>query len=221
MEPGQNELPAEGLSPSQAQPATNDFSSNTAEQSAPAVSDRGVLADPTSRRRFLRATVAAGAIVGGVAAAGGVAFAANGPQLLKSFRAGTSTPSGHCVDITEGVHQGNNPNDHVQVSTCDFLTYIGTIDGNASNGDTKKNCDPTNGSGTTFVILHPVAVLVDKNGHFDNTTLCILGASYKAGNTGQISLMVTPFSLTQGGVVTKGDVPSGSCLYVNQTATTC
>ncbi len=183
---------------------------------------RGAFSDPTSRRRFLRATVAAGAVVGAVATAGGIAFAADGPQILNSLHAGTATPSGHCVKITEGCKGGSNPNDYIQVSTCDFLTYIGTIDGYTSNGVKHDNCDPTKGTGTVFVITHPVAVLVDKNGHLDNVTLCLTSATYKAHNDkGHISLFCNPFTFTKNGKATNETDPEGSCLYVNQTATSC
>lgn len=159
-------------------------------------SRRMATSDPKSRRRFLRATVATGAVVTGVVAAGGVVYAAKGPQLLGSLVAGNSVPSGHCVQIAEGVKEtGNNPNHTIQVTTADYLAYIGTISGN------------------TFTILHGHAVLVAQNR--PNFVTCITSATYKAGGTTHVSLHVDP------GVTSKDEYPAHSCLYVSQTLGTC
>lgn len=169
-----------------------------APQSRSGTHSHGEFVDPASRRRFLRATVAAGAVVTGVVAAGSVVYAAQGPRILTTFTAGSATPSGHCVEIVEGVKGSqNNPNQHIQVSKSDFLAYIGTISGN------------------TFTIVHGVAVLVDKNGHNPNFSTCIKSAAYKNGDTNVVSLLVMP------GVTTMSEYPAKSCLYVNQSLGTC
>jgi hypothetical protein len=170
--------------------------SDSLSESDPTASSQKALSDPASRRRFLRTTVAAGAVVTGVVAAGGVVYAAKGPQILASLAAGNSVPSGHCVHIVEGVKGStHNPNQHIQVSTTDFQTYIGSI------------------SGSTFTISHGVGVLVDKNGHSPNFAVCITDAAYKGGGTNTVSLTVNP--------AVTDEYPTGSCLYISQTHGTC
>jgi hypothetical protein len=154
----------------------------------------GRFSDPTSRRRFLRTAVAAGAVVAGTGVIGGIVAANRKPGIVSSTLAGRATPSGQCVEITQGVKGSEqNPNQHIQISTSDFTTYVGTI----SNG--------------TFTIVHPYAVLVDKNNHNPDLTTCIQSAEYDNGNLGQVILTVDP------GVTTTVEYPAKSCLYVSQT----
>ncbi|HEU5441683.1 MAG TPA: hypothetical protein VFU88_20540 [Ktedonobacterales bacterium] len=165
----------------------------------------GRFSDPTSRRRFLRAAVAAGAVVAGTGVVGGIVAANRKPGIVSTTLAGNTQPSGHCVMIKEAVHgTASNPNHHIQILTSDFTTYVGTI-------------TVTPGNPPVFTIVHPYATLSDKRNppHLPDVTVCIKSATYKQGNTGQVSLFVDP------GIVTpKGDeYPEGCCLYVSQTRT--
>jgi hypothetical protein len=165
----------------------------------------GRFSDPTSRRRFLRAAVAAGAVVAGTGVVGGIVAANRKPGIVSSTLAGHATPSGQCVQIAEGVKgDPDTPNHEIQVDTADFTTYIGTITG--------TDADPI------FTIVHPYAVLVDNKNNVNplpDITLCIQSAAYKQGGTQHVTLTVNP------GVVTpdNSNYQSGDCLYVSQTRT--
>src|SRR5262249_39090002 len=107
----------------------------------------GLFSDPTSRRRFLRTAVAAGAVVAGTGAIGGIVLANQKPGIVSSVLAGRATPSGQCVLIKEAVHgTDKSPQHHIQILTTDFTTYVGTITGNPA----------------VFTIVHPYATLSDK-----------------------------------------------------------
>lgn len=177
-------------------PATNPWlNPPSADGQAPQARARG-LADPTSRRRFLRAAVAAGGAVAAVGAMGGVVLARDKPRLANSIVPGCHSPSGHCVEIVEGVKGStHNPNQHIQVSYNDFIHYIGTQ------------------TGGVFTIVHAHAILVDKNHHNSDLVTTIISATYKQGNKNVVSLFVNP------GVTTTNEFPAHSCLYVSQTKT--
>ncbi|WIG58076.1 MAG: hypothetical protein OJF49_000821 [Ktedonobacterales bacterium] len=156
----------------------------------------GSVSDPTSRRRFLRTAVVAGGAVAAVSAMGGVVMARNHPRLANSILPGSVTPSGHCIEIVEGVKGSpQNPNQHIQVSYNDFITYIGTYDIGTN----------------TFTIVHSHAILVDKNHHNPDLITTIISADFEQGNTAVVSLLVNP------GVTTTNEYPAKSCLYVSQT----
>jgi hypothetical protein len=165
----------------------------------------GRFSDPTSRRRFLRTAVAAGAVVAGTGAIGGIVLANKKPGIVSSVLAGRSTPSGHCVTIAEAVKgTPDKPNHEVQVLTTDFTAYIGTITGNPP----------------VFTIVHPYAVLTDDKNNSNplpDIVLCIKSAAYKEGgpNPPHVTLTVEP------GIVTPdhSNYQSGDCLYVSQTRT--
>lgn len=158
----------------------------------------GRFSDPTSRRRFLRAAVAAGAVVAGTGTVGGIVLANRKPGIVGSILAGSATPSGHCVPITASI--SSVPFTHVQVSTTDFTTWIGTI---AQNG--------------VFAIVHPYSVLVDSANANLVFNLCITGAQYKHNSTTQVVLTVKSRSTASPNITR--ECPAGSCLYVSHTRT--
>ena len=124
----------------------------------------GVLNDPYTRRRFLRAAVVGTAGVAGAAGVAGVALASgHGPKLLGNPLVGDATLSTGCIKLKEGSKRNDPNHNH-------FLEILTTDASKVSVGECIILTAKSGNAGTFKTTITNIAL---KAGTTVHTLLCI------------------------------------------------